>query len=202
MPFVDDVVNDDEHPRDEEVAAFLDNRLSASERSAVALHLASCDECRALLGTAQEQPVRARRVRPRWAAAASVAAAAVLILAVSLRSKQRNADVDQMRSPARPPIEISELSANSPRAGAVVSVDTLVLRWTSAGEGVTYDLSIVDAAGGLVWSARVDSAGIAPPREVTTRLQSGSTYYWRADALLPDLRTASTGPQGFVPASR
>jgi hypothetical protein len=202
VPFVDDVVNDDEHPRDEEIAAFLDNRLSASQRSVVALHLASCDECRALLGAVQDQPVRAPRVHPRWAAAASIAAAAVLILAVSLRSKQQHTDADQMRSPARAPIETSELAASSPRAGAVVSVDTLVLRWMSAGEGVTYDLSIVDAAGGLVWRARVDSAGIAPPREVTTRLQPGSTYYWRADALLPDLRTASTGPQGFVPASR
>jgi hypothetical protein len=202
VPFVDDVVNDDEHPRDEEIAAFLDNRLSASERSVVALHLASCDECRALLGTAKERPARAPRVRLRWTAAASVVAAAALVLAVSLRSRQQNADVDRMRSPARAPIETSELSASSPRAGAVVSVDTLVLRWASAGEGVTYDLSIVDAAGGLVWSARVDSAGIAPPREVTARLQPGSTYYWRADALLPDLRTASTGPQGFVPASR
>lgn len=195
-------MNDNEHPRDEEIAAFLDNGLSASERTVVARHLASCDDCRALLGTVRAEPARTRGTRQLWATAAAIAAAAVVVVNVSLRARHRDIDVDRMRSASSTTVETSELEARSPRPGADVSVDTLVLRWASAGAGATYDVSIVDTTGALVWSARVDSAALAPPREVTARLRSGGTYYWRADALLPDLRTASTGPQGFVPAPR
>ena len=191
----------EEHLRDEEIAAFLDNGLSASERATVARHLAACDECRSLAVPPHETTSHARGTRPLWATAAAVAAAAVLVVAVSVRSRPATSDVDRSRSAGRTTIETPDLEARSPASGVSVAVDTLVLRWASAGQGATYDVSIVNDAGALVWSAHVDSAAIAPPRDVTARLRAGSTYYWRADALLPDLRTASTGPQGFVPAS-
>ena len=201
FPFVEDVLSDD-HPRDEQIAAFLDNGLSAAERDTVTRHLASCDECRALVGPAREISKRTRTARPLWATAAGLAAAAVLIVSVSVRSRSTPGDVDRVRTATTTTVETPQLAAKSPESGASVSLDTLVLRWESAGQGTTYEVSIVDDSGALVWNARVDSVGIAPPREVTDRLRAGSTYYWRADALLSDLRTASTGPQGFIPASQ
>ena len=191
-----------DHPRDEQIAAFLDNGLSAAERDTVTRHLASCDECRALVGPSRETSRRTRGTRPLWATAAALAVAAVLLVAVSLRSRFAPTDVDRVRTGASATIETSQLAAQSPASGASVSLDTLVLRWESAGQGTTYDVSIVDDAGAVVWRTRVDSVGITPPREVTDRLRPGSTYYWQADALLPDLRTASTGPRAFIPGPR
>jgi hypothetical protein len=203
FPFVEDVVNENDHPRDEEIAAFLDDGLSASERTAIARHLASCDDCRALLGAPmREQPRRGRGTQPLWLSAAAVAAAAVVLFKVAVPSTQPTIDVDHIRGSATAPIEKSELDGQSPVAGSDVSVDTIVFRWSSAGPGATYDVTIVDDAGVVLWNSRIDSVGIAPPRDVTERLRAGRTYYWRVDALLPDLRTASTGPQGFIPAPR
>jgi hypothetical protein len=194
------VVNDSEHLHDEEIAAFLDSGLSAADRTRVAAHLAACDDCRMLLG--QAQPRTARVALKFWRPAAIAAAAAVIVFAVSIRSKQAAVAIDDVRTEPVPALEAPRLAVRGPRAGADVLVDTLVLRWASAGANATYAVSIVDDSGVVVWDARVDSTDVIPPREVTAKLRGGTIYYWRADALLPDLRTASTGPQGFVPVTR
>ena len=195
------MVNESEHPRDEEIAAFLDNGLPAVERATVARHLASCADCRRLLDVPHASPGPTRVRRLPWLPVVAVAGAAAAIFAVSLRRPQPPGDVDRIRANATT-VETPNLDVRSPLDGANVLVDTLVLRWGSAGAGATYDVSIVDDAGVVLWNARVDSVTIAPPQDVAARLRPGRTYYWRADALLPDLRTASTGPQGFVPTSR
>ena len=196
------MVNDNEHLHDEEIAAFLDSGLSAADRARVTAHLALCDECRLLLGQSQSQSPRTNATVKLWKPAAIVAAAAAVFLTVSLRAKQDSVGVDSVRAEAVPAIETPQLAVRAPRAGADVLVDTLVLRWASAGQSATYAVSIVDDSGVVVWDARVDSTDVIPPREITARLRTGITYYWRADALLPDLRTASTGPQGFTPVTK
>lgn len=194
-------MNDSEHLHDEEIAAFLDSGLSATDRTRVAAHLAACDECRMLLGHRPPMAARATTIK-LWKPAAIVAAAAVVLVAVSLRSKQDSPDVDRLRTEPVPAIETPQLAARAPRAGTNVLVDTLVFRWASAGASATYAVTIVDDSGVVVWDARVDSIDVIPPRDVTAKLRSGNIYYWRADALLPDLRTATTGPQGFIPVTR
>jgi hypothetical protein len=196
------VVNDNEHLHDEEIAAFLDSGLAAPDRARVTAHLALCDECRLLLGQSESQSPRTNATVKLWKPAAVVAAAAAVLLTVSLRSNQDPVGVDNIRTEAVPAVETPLLAVRAPRAGANVLVDTLTLRWASAGQSATYAVSIVDDSGVVVWDARVDSTDVIPPREVTARLRTGITYYWRADALLPDLRTASTGPQGFTPVTR
>jgi ferric-dicitrate binding protein FerR (iron transport regulator) len=79
-------------PDFETIAAFLDGRLDAREREAMAGHLAGCETCYAIfLEAAQIKPANASAVtddrwwkrRPTmWQAAAGLAAAAVLVIAV------------------------------------------------------------------------------------------------------------------------
>jgi len=210
VPYVLNVVNESEHPRDEEIAAFLDGGLSASDRATMSRHLAACDDCRALLGVLPERATshviartRGRRSLRVWPALVGIAAAAIVVVNLSSRSRRGGGrEADELRGDTAQTVEGSVLSVLAPMDGARVLVDTLVLRWTSAGAGSTYDVSIVDAVGDELWSARVTATELAIPAETRARLQSDATYYWRADAVLPDLRTASTGPQGFVPIRR
>jgi hypothetical protein len=196
------VVNDSEHLHDEEISAFLDSGLSPADRARVAAHLAACDDCRVLLGPPQPQSARVAAPRTFWKPAVVAVAAAVVLVAVSLRSRQHSVGVDRIRTEPVSAVESPQLAARGPREGADVLVDTLVLRWVSAGPNATYAVSIVDDSGVVVWEARVDSIDVTPPRDIMAALRPGTTYYWRADALLPDLRTASTGPQGFIPVTK
>lgn len=79
-----------QHPTEELLAAFVDDRLDSAAREPVTDHLASCGECReiVLMTTAFQAsepvpvPVPHRFGRRRMAAIASLAAAAVIALAV------------------------------------------------------------------------------------------------------------------------
>lgn len=215
-PFVVDVVNNDRHPNDEEVAAFLDDGLAPGARDAIARHLVACEECRALLGPSRAREVLAEHPRPRrhvagsWRTLAGVAAAAVVVISVALRTDRTSASggvvaVDSaraLRAPGSTKSDETVLQVESPADGATVLVDTLVLRWTRADVRATYDVSIVDATGSLIWSTQTDTASTALPSSVRDRLEPGATYHWRVDALLPDLRTMTTGPRAFVPSQR
>jgi anti-sigma factor RsiW len=202
------VVNDNDHPRDEEIAAFLDGGLSAADRATVSRHLAVCDDCRALLGALPEQPrtkpllTRGRAGLLLWPALAGVAAALLIAVNLSSRSRRPTGDADPLRGDTALTIEGSVLGVSSPADGARVPVDSLVFRWSSAGTGATYHFSIVDAVGDAVWSAEVGTNDIVLPAATVAGLRAEATYYWRVDAMLQDLRTASTGPQGFVPLRR
>ncbi len=211
-PFIEDVVNSSSHPTDEAIAALLDGALPASERDAVSRHLATCDECRALLGPPQAPeiadpkafPVPATPLRhvPRDShRVIGVVAAAVMVVAVALQVRRPSTGADVTRDGATSTVEGRALTARSPSSGASLVTDTLVLRWAPAGASATYDVSIVDAAGELVWRANVDTVDIAPPADVKARLRPGRRYHWQVDAQLPDLRTTTTGPQEFIPIS-
>jgi hypothetical protein len=201
------VVDQYEHPTDEEIAAFLDGALPPSERRDVSVHLAECDDCRALLGAAHDErrtgsTMVLRRPR-RWSAGAiAAAAAAVVMVGVALRTQRAVAPADGVRGSRAPAAEEPLLRAQSPVGGASLLGDTLVLRWDAAGDGASYDVSIFDAGGSVVWKAHVDTVAIAPPDDVKARLRAGERYHWQVDALLPDLRTTTTGLQEFIPLAR
>ena len=141
---------------------------------------------------------------------AGVTAAAILVITVALRTDRMSASgglvaadsARALRAPGSTKSDETVLQVESPADGATVLVDTLVLRWTRPDARATYDISIVDATGSLIWSTQTDTAAIALPPNVRDRLQPGATYHWRVDALLPDLRTMTTGPRAFVPSPR
>lgn len=198
---------ENDHPSDEELAAFLDRALSAPHRERIARHLVKCDECRVLVGgvgitgAATSPPTRSalRRLVPL---AAGLAAVALIVVNTTARSRGAANATDQLRGDTAQAIEEPVLAVHAPADGARVRVDTLKLRWASAGADATYGVSIVDADGDEIWSTRTTIPEVALPPETQRLMRASETYYWRADALLRDLRTASTGPHGFVPIDR
>lgn len=82
-----------EHPDDLKLAAFIDGRLSASERDEMLEHLAGCEECRGLVGALAQVQVRPRhsvRLRrrsfsPAWWLVPLAAAAAVVLAVLMLQ---------------------------------------------------------------------------------------------------------------------
>ena len=190
------------HPSDEDVAAYLERALSASTRASVQAHLADCEHCRdrlmlasEILRTAPAAERRPGRVPPGLAA---VAAAAVLAGVLLLpRSTSREAvQPAEFRAPAQE-LETRQLPIHAPARDGRVRPDTLHLTWSRAGEDATYQVTLSAADGGVLWSERVTDTNVTPPPAVTAQLRSGERYFWRVDALLPDLRAITTGEQPF-----
>ena len=68
-----------------------------------------------------------------------------------------------------------------------------MLAWSGAGVlDAQYEVTLVDSIGHPRWTAAIAETTAAIPDSV--HLAPG-TYYWHADALLPDGRTRTTGTQ-------
>lgn len=185
--------NGSSHPSDEQLAAFLDGSLEGPERSRIVEHLEECDDCRMAItvaaATLAEPPGRGSL---HWLGPL-VAAAAIVILVV-LPASWMSAP-ENMGAPLR-----SERVEGTPRFTALQPADGAVssarpsFRWESAGEGATYELTLTDEVGDVLWSGRTDATTLALPDSLS--LPDGS-YYWTVDALLEAARPATTGPRRF-----
>jgi hypothetical protein len=192
-------MNGETHVDDLELAAFVDGGLDADARRRVEAHLLACDDCRTLVagtGGLLAQPAHRIRRRVLWIGGLSAAAAALLITVVSEPGDRvpasRTRDVEVVG-----PAGIG-FAPQAPPDGALVRPDTLSFYWTSAGDRATYQLTVSTEAGAIVWSDRTTNTSLALPAAVVGRLELGLDYYWQVDAVLPDLRSASTGPRRFT----
>ena len=193
---------DPAHPSDEDVAAYLDRVLSPSGRAAVQAHLADCEECRDRLMLASEIRRTAPTVerRPRWLplglSAAAVAAIVASVLLLPKPAAREAVEPAEFRAPAQE-LEARLLRAHAPARNATLRADTLRLTWSAAGDDATYQVTLSAADGRMLWSGRVTDTSVTLPPEITDQLRSGQRYFWRVDALLPELRAMTTGEQPF-----
>lgn len=203
---------------DLDLSSYLEGGLPAAERERYEEHLSGCRSCRRRLVEGFDQRsgmethsvpadlqarVRAipRRGRPRrlaWAAAAAAVLAAALGLRLYLGTTP----------PAEPPSDTLRSSPSStllepvaPAAGATLGGDALSFRWTSRVGARSYSLTILDAAGGIVYRQTTDQP------ELTLKgseLPTGGTYYWYVTAVLEDGTTLETPSRPFTagPSSR
>lgn len=190
------------HLSQEEVAAFLDGGLGVTERTRVERHLADCQPCREEVVAVSEllpAPVpqergagaRSRSRRRQLLVSAALAAAIGGILMVGPQTA---------RSPA--PIYRSaplEEGARTLRASAGDELDLSepVFRWEAAGEGALYQFVLLASDGEVLWSTRTREDRVRLPESVARTMVDGERYYWRTDALLGDLSSATTGEQPF-----
>ncbi len=168
-----------------EMAAYLDRRLSATDRDRVEGHLAGCADCREELLQVRSLLRRAARPRRLIVGASLLAAAATLVLIV------RPTGIDPVRGGGAP----STLTAYGPTGDAALS--SLRFVWGAAPGAATYRLTVSGGDGVPVWSASVADTVMALPDSVT--LQADRRYVWIADALLGDGSTRSTGLHEFRP---
>jgi hypothetical protein len=188
-------------PADEEVAAYLDGRLAAGASEQLRRHAADCDDCRALLagasdslGSYQRPPRRPYRVAALGGAAALSAAALLLML---VRPPLPPHGEDGMRNPAVLQEDVQRFAGIEPADGAAVAAGDLVFAWDALPEGTVYRLTLSDERGTMLWSERTDATSLRLPASAAPLLNPGAAYYWRVEALLPDLSTAVTTVRRF-----
>jgi len=188
------------HLTSDRVAAFLDSRLTGTERDVAIRHLAQCAECRAELTALRGVLDTARERRPhRWIAAAT-AVAAILAFAMLPRLAANNAGkptpgLTRAEGGVRTADGVPGIALYSPADSATVSRKGLTLVWQLVGAGAIYDVNVLDSAGGTVWHAIVSDTSVELPNGA--RLTSGSRYFWSVNARLADGRSSKTLPNRF-----
>ena len=190
-----------QHLSSAQVADLLDECLDPADRDAVVAHLAACAECRhevaelhgALSG------VNERRRRPRWLAGAAVAAAAVVALVTIPRLTTRpvthyeNGGATRTAEPF--PVEPSRIRIVEPSEGGTLPASA-AFTWKSAGADATYQLTIQDAAGTVMWATTATDTSAALPASV--KLAPAAQYFWSVDATLGDGSSSKSGPHSFT----
>ena len=184
------------HLTAEDVAAFLDRRLTTDEKHGIEEHLAHCGRCRAELAAVRKLvksgPIPERRVFRIGLAAAAV----IAFLALTLGRMGPGSTEDRIRTtPSATTSESELIKGLQPADGDTISSASAALAWRSIGGEPTYRVTITDATGQLVWTNTTpDTSLMVPP----TLLSAGRTYFWYVDALRADGRAASIGVRRFV----
>lgn len=185
------------HLSSEDIAAYLDRRLSATDRQRIETHLAECDECRSEV-VAVTRVVHTKPRDQRWWAVGIAAAAAVVLFALfQPRSDSDALRTDALRAPdgSGDTESVLRVDVVTPTGGSIVNPDSLVLVWRRAGADVLYRLAVTDAGGGVIWTGSTSDTTLLVPS--AAELRRGQVYYWYADVLYPDGRSATTGVHRF-----
>ena len=187
------------HLKSEQLAAYLEARLPATEKARIEEHLATCDECREEAVASFRTLRQRRRVLPRRWLGVTLSAAAVLALVLG-----GNAIVELTRTD-EPPFrsapsgvgfeQVAAVEIIRPPDGGTVSRESLVFAWRAQSADTFYRFTLTDEAGDLLWRTSTSDTIVTPGAEVT--LRPGVAYFWIVDALLAGGRTATTGVSTF-----
>lgn len=191
----DDISSD--HLSADHLAAFLDRRLTGSDRERAVRHFAECGECREELTELRDVlPATRRAGAGRWIAAAAILAVLTIPSFVGDRAREGRSRV-RTDQEVRLPDVTNAIPVVSPADQSTVPQMGIELSWRSAGVGATYAVTVQDSSGSEVWkrSSLADTSITVPE---TTRLNSGSRYFWSVDARLADGTTAKTGAHTFI----
>ena len=192
------IPNDTQHLTAEDVAAYLDRRMPADQRTRVQAHLADCRQCREELAAVKRLLVARPIDRPIWLVPIGLAAAAALAIVMLKVSRDPGSPEDRLRAPAvvLPAESLSQITVRSPADGDTIGTGTTALLWSAVTGEPTYRLTLTDASGQPVWTTTTTDTSVTLPPNVV--LQSRKTYFWYVDALRADGRAASTGVRRFT----
>ena len=186
------------HLSAEQLAAYLDGRLTGSERERVVRHFAVCGRCREELTERRELLTGARPRYRHWVAAAAVAAAILLVVAIPrMTGSVAEEEAGRVRAePGRLPSGGNLIAVVSPVDQAPVPEGAVKLSWRSAGEGATYSITVQDSSSNEVWKrTSMTDTSVTMPDSI---VQRGRYYFWSVDARLGDGNTAGTGAYRFI----
>lgn len=186
------------HPSAEDMAAYVDGRIVGPDRERVEAHAAACPECRREIAEVTAMLARTRR-RKSWQILAPAAAAAVIaLLVLGPHAVKTGPDsLPRFRGPdsgagAGP----AEIHVASPPDEGVVGSDGLRFVWRSGAPGTSYQLTLTDVEGDVIWTVGTTDTVAALPD--TMELKPASTYHWYVDALLEHGRFATSGVHSFL----
>lgn len=207
------------HIDENDIARYVDGRLSDDERRDIESHLAECHRCRnqvaavhRILGNRGEQgPALDPEVRARaealgrteedeesieWERARDPMAIAMvvgLLLGVGalLYGPFQGPAPSRLRSSA----EASALTVQAPADGATVS-ERPVFECASVSEALGYRVTLQAPDGTVVWEGDTTAPHVRLPADVS--LTAGTTYLWRAEALRADGTTLQSNARTFT----
>lgn len=189
---------DARHFSDEQLAAFLDGRLTSDEHRRALAHFAMCAACRREMSTARRllAPPRARAWLPVGGVVTALAAALAFVM-VARRAPDDTAIRATVRSPERAtqPDRLAGFTVVSPQDRATVD-SIIVFRWRAAGPDATYRVTLQDATGAVLWDTTVGDTAVGLPRAVV--LPGGRQYFWSVDAQLAGGGSAKAGAHRFT----
>lgn len=189
-----------EHLSAEEVAAYIDGTIAEAERERVEAHAAACAECRNEIAEVAAT-LRRHHAAKKWRVVVPVAAAAaaVALLIVNPFSLETGPErTGRFRGP-----EVTadregavEIRVLEPPTDSAVRTMGVAFAWHAGGVGASYQLTVTNDEGGVVWSfATTDTVASLPD---TIELEPGATYYWYVDGLLEDGQHATSGVRSFI----
>jgi len=188
----------------EEMAAYIDDRLSSDERASVEARLARNPERRAELVEAtrivsQADLAKSRRHFPwKWAGVLAAAAAAVILVVLP----NRHSDSLQPPSPAERRAageDGGRVNLLGPGDAAVVPIASARFAWQSEGDA-SYRITIADATGATIWTTLTSDTTVVLPASIV--LRPGQHYYWYVDAMRIDGSSITSGPRSFTTNTR
>jgi hypothetical protein len=218
-------------PEDQEIAAYFDGRIADAERQTMERHLADCRFCLARIGMLNRQqeeggtqrvpeemlasakrlsntaPARRFKRAPAWATAAVVVISVFLVMnsrqvsapspgtgpAEEIRSGEYSR---QLRNMDRSAMSLDVLT---PTLGGAVTPGSLI-RWTEIPDNIHYNIFVLSNAGDVLWTERLQSTEWILQQSLN--LATGSEYFFRIEAVLPDGGTVSSKHLAFRVAER
>jgi hypothetical protein len=199
MKSEDENMRNDAHLRAEDVAAYLDATVGNRDRERIETHAADCEECRREIAEVSQVLRRLRRT-PTWRTWVPVAAAAAIIALLLVRPLWIETGPDstpRFRGPESAGREGTvAIRVLEPRDESTLRSTAIAFVWHAGGAGASYQLTLTDDVGGVVWMlATTDTVALLPD---TVSLLPASLYHWYVDGLLEDGRHASSGVHSFT----
>jgi anti-sigma factor RsiW len=207
------------HIDENDIARYVDDRLSDDERRDVESHLAECPRCRnqvaavhrilengagqepaldpevraqaEALGRPEEDEASTGWQRGRRPVVLAMAVALLLGGAGLLYEQLQEPSPSQLRSSSDAPA----LTVQAPADGATVS-ERPVFVCAPASEALGYRVTLWTPGGTVVWEGDTTAARVRLPAEVS--LTAGETYLWRAEALRADGTTLQSNARTFT----
>jgi anti-sigma factor RsiW len=185
-----------DHPSSEEIADYLNGRLSSELRSTLESHLAECRTCRQQVVSARRLLDTYRLRRPFLWAAPALAAAVLALVLFAPRKPWDAPDEEVLRGRQPGTADVTpQIGIVAPRDGDSVSVGAVRFVWRSQAGQPLYRVTVTEGAG-AVWSTSTTDTSAAVPDSVL--LDRSRTYRWYVDAAGADGRSLTSGVQRFV----
>lgn len=181
----------------EQIAAFIDGRLSRDERAVIEAHLADNPVARAEVADAARivAGIPGRRAsKMRFAPFAAIAAAAVFAIVLLRPGASDTRSVPQPVERRGVTEQARAIEVVSPLEGGALDSHG-VFTWHAV-DGGSYTIFILDESGKTIFQGSTTDTVQAMPAAVLKN--GGGRYYLSVDALMPDGSSVTSGARVFV----
>ena len=191
----------DEHLSSDDVAAYVESRVSDAERRRIDSHLSACDLCRAEIIEVRSmiRSVPPARMAPRTLGVIGAVAAGLVLIAIPWRDLRRSAtggaDVATERA-VLPDAGRDSVVIVAPVPNASVVSEPLTFVWLRGVNDAQFRVTLLNTRGDIRWVTTTrDSAVVVPDSAIR---YAGESYVFYVDALRADGTSARSSPRTFT----